>query len=211
MAEQETPVVETEEKKQEGMIVVRLFKEQNGKRKYISRIMTRNKHMSGNVQVNYTQHRKYAMIFKTAHQIVQFQFFITHGNHGVKAEDLNLEREQVKKTFEEEFGKDPLGDERVPMLNFVEQKDFLEKNIQTRTAAIQEMEKIDLTELKTEAERIEVTEIIEGLKKERDIYTLNLQDLLNGKEVTLDKDLDYMRKQEETKEEITDGESRSKD
>lgn len=179
--------MEQEEKKQEGMIIVRLYRTnpKTKKKEYISRIFTRNKRRTNHLQVNYTPHKEMAYVFKTMEEIVQFYDLIVKGNHGVNKDDLKLEREQVSKTFVEEFGEDPMPKEqRVEYMNFLAKKEYYESNIRARDITLKELSKIDKDELTKEAKE-EVEDVMINLAKERDVFVVRLNKLLNDEDDSL--------------------------
>jgi hypothetical protein len=160
------------------MVIVRIYKMVDGKKKYVSRMFTRDKHCDDKIRVNLTPYKAYAMVFKTTEEIVQFQVLIAYHNHGLKPDGLILEREEVDKTFVEEYGEDPLGNEtRVELMNMLAKKDHYEKLIKDVDLNLKEVEAINLDELTDEAKN-EVLEVIEGLKKQRDIYIATLQRIM---------------------------------
>lgn len=168
-------------RRENNMIVVRLYKlEDDGRKKYVSKVVTRNKHRTNNVQVNLTFDYAKAMVFKTTEELVQFQFYLTNGNHGVNASHLKMEYETIDKTFEEAFGVDPMDKaERVEKMNFLAKKDHLEAAIRSKDAELKNMNEIDLSEL-PDAHREEVSAVIATVTRERDLYFLQLQELLNS-------------------------------
>ena len=165
-----------------GMTVVRLYQIENDKKKYVSKVTTRNKKCTNHIQINLTYLRNKAMVFKTAEEVTQFQFYITNGTHGVNADKLMIEPEVLEKTFEEEFGKDPMDkDLRVELMNTLAKKDYLEDCIRKKDAEIKDLEAIDLTEL-PKTHQVEVKDTIALITKERDLYILQLQDMLKDEE-----------------------------
>lgn len=178
MSNEKEEVKVEEEKKSEGMIITRLYKwdAEKNKRIYVSRIITRSKKHSGKVKANYTPYRAYAMVFKSTDELMQFQYWLVSGNHGMDAADLLMEKEQISKTFIEEFGEDDMKEGRVAKMNFLAAREFYEGNIARCNAALHELKKIDLNELDAQG-KVEVPGIITELEKERDIYTVKLQEL----------------------------------
>lgn len=94
------------------MIIVRIFKiAKDGEKRYISNAIHKAKNKKF-VQVSFVKRRERAYIFKTAEEISQLQFLLSNGNHGVRTEELHLEKEEIADTFESVFGHDKDKQER---------------------------------------------------------------------------------------------------
>lgn len=159
------------------MVIVRLYKiTPTGKKKYISKIIHKAKNKK-HIQVNLTGNKDNAQIFKTTEEIFEFYAFLESGKRGVVTDDLQMEREETDKTFEEVFGEDVLKESRVEKMNFLAAKDFYEGRALQVMEQIKELEKINLDELSEDA-KIEVEKVKVNLQKEHDLYIVELNLLM---------------------------------
>lgn len=154
-----------------NMTVVRLYKDVNGRRKYLSKqYTTTGKGKNRRPRVHLTFNKRMAMVFKTTEELVQFNYYFPDM-------DLMLEREQVDHTFEDEFGVDILKDAKAEMIDLRIKQDQIEHRIAEVDAKLNALKDVNLDELETLA-RIEVEEVIENLNKEKAVYENQLSELM---------------------------------
>lgn len=164
------------------MTIVRLYrkiKHHDGKetKKYVSQKYMKNK-KTGDPQIQETNNRDMAMIFKTTEEIVQFHFvFATQINRlGSK---LLLEKEEIDKTFEEVFGVDVNAEVKADLIEMLIDKDKLEADILLLTRKLDTLYSINMRELIPQAQE-EVKHTISLLETELGIKNDSLKKLMEA-------------------------------
>jgi len=152
------------------MIIARIYElDQQGKKLYIPKTYNKNAKTYEEVKIYLTKTKKRAYVFRSMDEIWLFFKLSKKYNWNVNLNNLKIEKEEIKKTFEEEFGEDLLKETHQELYNEYTKTTYKEHLAQL-DSNIAELKKIKVEEFKEDKQKIEVLENISNLEKEKILY-----------------------------------------